>query len=89
MKYNDGFFENLGRSAAVTGVCKEKAEEIARVARASAPVDTEAYRNGIKVVVQPRSDRNAAVVQATDWKSLLVESQTGNMARALKTVQRG
>lgn len=89
MVYNEAFFEQMGRSAAVTGLCVSKAEQVATNARASAPVDTEAYRNSISVSVQPRRRRNAAVVTAADWKSLLIESKTGNLARALKAVGRG
>lgn len=89
MEFNSSFFEKLGRSPEVTALCVSKAEQVAGIARSTAPVDTEAYRNNISVSVQPRSDRNAAVVTASDWKSLLIESTTGNLARALKAVGRG
>lgn len=89
MEFNEAFFERLGKSPEVTALCVSKAEQTATNARASAPVDTEAYRNSISVSVQPRRRRNAAVVTAADWKSLLIESKTGNLARALKAVGRG
>lgn len=89
MEFNASFFEKLGRSPEVTSLCVAKAEQVAGIARTTAPVDSGDYRNNIRVEVQPRSDRNAAVVVADDWKSLLIESKTGNLARALKAVGRG
>lgn len=87
--FNDAFFEQLGRSPAVVAKCVAKANQVAAAARASAPVDSGDYKNNIRVEVQSRGRRNAAVVVASDWKSLLVESKTGNLARALKAVGRG
>lgn len=87
--FNDAFFEQLGRSPAVVAQCVAKANQVAAAARASAPVDSGDYKNNIRVEVQSRGRRNAAVVVASDWKSLLVESKTGNLARALKAVGRG
>lgn len=89
MEFDDSFFERLGRSPEVTALCVSKAEQVAAGARSSAPVDSGDYRDRIRVEVQPRSDRNAAVVVAGDWKSILIESKTGNLARALKAVKRG
>lgn len=89
MEFNDAFFERLGKSAGVTALCVAKAEQVAARARSTAPVDTAAYRGSISVRVVERSRRNAAVVTAADWKSLLIESKTGNLARALKAVGRG
>lgn len=89
MEFNDAFFERLGKSPGVTALCVAKAEQVAAAARASAPVDSGAYRSAISVSVVQRSRRNAAVVTASDWKSLLIESKTGNLARALKAVGRG
>ena len=51
-------------------------------ARASAPVDTGAYKASI-ALVQATTDRAVVRVVATDWKAALVESRTGNLARSL------
>jgi len=51
-------------------------------ARASAPVDTGAYKASIDLV-QATTDRAVVRVVATDWKAALVESRTGNLARSL------
>lgn len=88
MEFNDAFFENLSRSPAVTGLVVAAAEKVAAAARASAPVESGAYRAGI-VVRTKYQRRTVALVVATDPKSMLLESQTGNLARALNSVKRG
>lgn len=88
VEFNDAFFEQLGKSPEVTALCVKKAEEIAAAARASAPRDTNDYANGIVVRVVEHARRNTALVVATDEKSMLIESKTGNLARALKQVKR-
>jgi hypothetical protein len=88
VEINDGFFEQLGRSPEVTQLCVNVAETIAAAAIASAPRDTNAYANSIHVEVVQRSRRNVALVIAEDPKSLLIESKTGNLARALNQVKK-
>lgn len=95
VELNDAFFEELGRSPAVVNLCREKAEEVAAIARSTAPVGPDSrggapgdYRDSIRVEIQHRNRRNAAVVVADNWKSLLIESQTGNLARALNQVKK-
>lgn len=84
MDFNDRFFDDLGTSAAVTGLVKAKADRIAARARSTAPVASGAYQTGIHVETKRAAHRNVAVVVATDEKSLLVEAQTGNLVRALR-----
>lgn len=86
--FNDSFFEQLGRSPAVIGLCVEKANRVAAAARASAPRDSNAYANSIRVEVVRRGRRNAALVIADSPIALLVESKTGNLARALNQVKK-
>lgn len=88
MKFNNKFFEELGRSAGVTALTIECAEKVAAVARETAPVDTEAYKNSIHVELK-HQDRSVALVVASDPKTFLIESKTGNLVRALRTVARG
>lgn len=95
VEINDAFFEQLGRSAAVVGLCRAKAEEVAAVARSTAPVGPDSrggapgdYRDSIHVEIQSRTHRDAAVVVADNWKALLIESRTGNLARALNQVKK-
>lgn len=85
---NDAFFEELGRSPGVTALCRAKAEEIAAAARATAPVDSGDYQRSIHVEVVSRGRRNAALVVADDPKTMLIESTTGNLVRALRQAKR-
>lgn len=88
MDFNEAFFEKLGRDPAVTNLCVEAANKVAAGARASAPRDTNAYANSIRVEVVRRGRRNAALVIADSPIALLVESKTGNLARALNQVKK-
>lgn len=83
MKFNNGFFTKLGHSSKVTALVESKANAIAARARADAPVDTGKYRDGIVVRIKHSATRNVALVVATDEKSMIIESETGNLARAL------
>lgn len=86
--FNNQFFEDLGRSPEVTKLCKDKADQVAASARASAPVDSGDYRDSIHVEIASRGRRNVALVVASDAKTMLIESETGNLARALNQVKR-
>lgn len=86
-KFNNAFFEELGRSAGVTNLVRAKAEEVAAIARATAPVESGDYRDGIQVRVKQQK-RSVALVVGTDPKTLLVEAKTGNLARALRAVRK-
>lgn len=88
MDFNEEFFIQLGKSAGVTNICKQVAEKVAATAQATAPRDTGKYADGIKVRVVSRSRRNAVLVVGTDWKTMLIESKTGNLARALQSVKK-
>lgn len=85
MQFNDSIFDELGRSAGVEKLCVDVAEKVASTARATAPVDSGNYREDIDVKVKHQK-RVVALVIARDWKSMLIESKTGNLARALKSV---
>lgn len=81
---NDSFFDDVLNSAAVRAMTRGAAEKAAALARANAPVDTGAYRDGIQVVPVQRAHRTTYMVVGTDEKTMLVESHTGNLVRALK-----
>jgi len=77
----------LTHDPGVVRVVKRETDRIAREARASAPEDTEAYKNGITTRIKYQK-RAVGVVEATDPKSLIVEAKTGNLARAVKKAAR-
>lgn len=87
MKFNDSFFDDLLGSAQVEALVVASGKKVAAVARASAPVDSGAYRDSIKVTTK-RQKRVVAVVSADDEKAMIIEARTGNLARALKAAKR-
>ncbi|TDW31021.1 HK97 gp10 family phage protein [Cryobacterium psychrophilum] len=89
MKFNDRYFDELGNSAQVERIVVGAAEDAAGVARSTAPVDSGEYRDSIHVEVDRAAHRVVAKVVASSDHSMLVESQTGNLSRALRSVTRG
>lgn len=88
VKFNNRYFDDLSRSPGVTQLVKDAAEKIAATARATAPVDTGEYRAGITVRVKQQR-RSVALVVSTDPKTMIIESKTGNLARALRANVKG
>ena len=87
VEFNDAFFSQLGHSPEVTALCVQKAEEVANIARSTAPRDSNDYADSIHVEVVSRQNRNTVLVVASDPKAMLIESKTGNLARAMKQVK--
>ena len=87
MEFNDAFFDEILRSAQVESLCRSKAEQALSIARANAPVDTGAYRDGLTVEVVEHTHRRSFCVVGPGPKTLLVEARTGNLARALRSVR--
>lgn len=87
MQFNSAFFEDLSHSAAVKQLVDAAADRVLAAAQASAPEDSGDYKAGLR-----RSSKNqkryVALVEATDPKSMLIESKTGNLARALRTAKK-
>lgn len=87
MEFNERFFDEILTSAGVVNLCQSKAEQALAVARSTAPVDTGDYRAGLCIKTRRAAHRIVVYVVGTDWKTLLVESKTSNLARALKAVR--
>lgn len=85
--FNDSYFDEVLNSAGVQRLCRSKAEQALAIARASAPVDTGAYRAGLAVEAKRSARRTVYRVVGHDRKTLLVEAKTGNLVRALKAVR--
>lgn len=84
MQFADGFFEKLLSSAEVGAVVMAATEGVADEARATAPVDSGDYRDGIRTAKKYQK-RVVGLVQATDPKSMIIEAKTGNLARAVRS----
>lgn len=84
VEFNPKFFDEIMRSAGVERLTDESAERTLAIAKATAPVDTAAYRDGLHIEHRESRHRRVTRVVGDDAKTLLVESKTGNLARALK-----
>lgn len=82
VKLNSRGVGDLLKSDAVRASLTVRAERILAAAKASAPVVTGNYRNGLKIV-QDTTDRAAVRVAGTAPHSHLVEANHGTLARAL------
>lgn len=82
--FNDRFFDAILNSAGAKQLSRQATERALAAAQASAPVDTGDYRNGLHIEEVKRAHRTTYMVVGSDAKTLLVESQTGNLAKALK-----
>lgn len=84
---NQRWFDTILRSGPVEAKVDGIADRACGIAQANAPVDTQEYRNGIRVEHRESRYRRTARVVGKDAKTLLIESKTGNMARALKAAK--
>lgn len=81
------YFDQIMFSAGVQALTDGVADRALQIAQSTAPVDTEAYRNGLAVEHRDSRYRRTARVVGWDPKTLLIESKTGNLARALKAAK--
>lgn len=85
--FNPVFFDEIMKTAGVSDVTREIAERAGRTARATAPVATGSYKRQIYVESREGRYRRTWRVIGRDPKTLLIESRTGNLARALKAAK--
>ena len=85
--FNPAFFDQILQSAGVKALCNAKAQQALAIARSNAPVDTGDYRNGLAVEQVQHAHRTTYQVVGHDPKTMLIESKTQNLARALKAVK--
>lgn len=83
VKLNHAGIRQVLQSSEVAAELQARAEKVAAAAQASAPRQSGEYANSIEVVMDQHSDRAVAHVVAKAPYSLLVEANTGNLARAL------
>lgn len=81
--FDDAGMDELARSPQIAAVVMKVAEKIAATARSTAPVDSGEYRGSIKTRLKYQ-ERAVGVVYSDDPKALVIEAQTGNLARAAK-----
>ena len=74
--------EEILTSAGVRSMLTDRAERVLAEAKANARVDTGEYRDGLHIV-QDTTDRAVVRVAGSTDHDLVVEAETGNLARAL------
>ena len=81
-KLNRAGVGELLKSAGVRAVLATKAEAVLASAKASAPVDSGAYRDGLHIEHDTTDRAVERVVGGTDH-DMIVEANTGNLAKSL------
>lgn len=87
VEFNPGYFETVLRQSKVEQLTDDAAKRALNSARANAPVDTGAYQRGLRLKHHNSRFRRTSRVVGEDRKTLLIESKTGNLARALKAAK--
>lgn len=87
VNFNQKFFDEILNSAEVKSLTTLAANRALAYARASAPVETGAYRDGLGIEEVKRAHRTTVMVVGHDPKTMLVEAKTGNLAKALRKVR--
>ncbi|MDR2294688.1 MAG: HK97 gp10 family phage protein [Microbacterium sp.] len=88
IEWDENFFQTAMRDPRVERLQDNAGETVQAKARASAPVDSGDYRDGIVIEHVDAEYRRVTRVVGTDEKTLLIEAKTGNLARALKAAKK-
>lgn len=86
--FNEAFFQTAMRTPEVENLVDSVAGTAQAIAKSTAPVDSGDYRDGIRIEHRESQYRRVTEVVGTDPKTMLIESRTGNLARALKGAKR-
>jgi hypothetical protein len=84
VEFNDQFFDEIMKSAGVKQLTRQAAERVLAAAVSKAPVDTGAYRDGLGIEEVEHAHRTTVMVVGHDPKTMLIESKTQNLLKALR-----
>jgi hypothetical protein len=94
MTWNEEYFATVARQPAIARKADEAAERVLAKFRETAPVGDPAtdpnsgsYRDSGHIEHHRARYRDAARVEVSDPKALLIEAKTGTLARALKAAK--
>ena len=87
VEFNPRFFETVLREPKVEALVDAAAGQILATAKATAPVDTGEYRDGLHIEHHDSRFRRTTRVVGSDDKTMLLESKGGYLARALKAAK--
>ena len=88
VRFDQAFFDSILRSSGVEALGLAAAQRVLAQAKATAPFDSGDYQAGLRIERAEAQYRTVFLVAGTDWKTLLVESKLGVLARALKSAGR-
>lgn len=87
VEFNPNYFETVLRQPKVEALTDAVGNRALSAAKANAPVDTADYQRGLHLEHHESRFRRTTRVVGDDDKTLLIESKTGNLARALKAAK--
>lgn len=87
LEFNPKFFETVMREPAVEALVDGVGVRTQAIAKSTAPVESGAYQDSIRVQHRESRFRRVTEVVSDDPKALLIESKTGNLARAMKAAK--
>lgn len=87
VEFNEKYFESVLRQPKVEAITDAAGNRALSAAKSSAPVDSADYLRGLHIEHHESRYRRATRVVGDDSKTMLVESKTGNLARALKAAK--
>ena len=83
VKLNHAGMRELLSGAGTRAILTAEAERILAAAKASAPVDSGEYRDGLHIVQETHGDRAVVRVVGGSDHDMIVEANTGNLAKSL------
>jgi len=87
VEFNPRFFETVLRQPGVERLVDSVGAAALAAAKANAPVDSGDYERGLHIEHHESRYRRTTRVVGSDPKTMLIESKTGNLARALKAAK--
>ena len=87
VEFNENYFESVLRQSKVEAITDAAGNRALSAAKSSAPVDTADYQHGLHLEHHDSRYRRTTRVVGDDNKTMLIESKTGNLARALKAAK--
>lgn len=87
VEFNPKFFESVLRQPGVEALTDAAGNRALAAAKSGAPVDSGDYQRGLHLEHHESRYRRTTRVVGSDEKTLLIESKTGNLARALKSAK--
>lgn len=87
VEFDQAYFDHVMKSSGIQSLQKAKAQEVLNNVLRDGPEDTGDYKRGLHVTKRSSQYRDTYLVEGQDRKTLILESEGGYLARALKKVK--